>query len=111
MTTAPERHPAGRSHLVILNFAKGRIRAQRAIGQDVDPCPTLEVDRDVAEAKADSSSPTTPGGGTVGQKPAPQSRQRLTDPRSPRLRNPDQLRRGERYGSACHKGGSVFHVA
>jgi hypothetical protein len=28
------------------------MRAQRAIGQAVDHCPTLEVDRDIAEAKA-----------------------------------------------------------
>src|ERR1700739_3298689 len=30
-------------------------------------------------------------------RPAPDQRRRLTEPRSPRLRNPDQLRRGERY--------------
>jgi hypothetical protein len=28
------------------------MRAQTAMGQDVDHCPTLDVDRDIAEAKA-----------------------------------------------------------
>ena len=33
---------------------------------------------------------------------------RLTPPRSPRLRNPDQLRRGERYHQARHQRGSLL---
>ena len=37
-----------------------------------------------------------------------EDRQRLTDPRSPRLRNPDQLRRGKRYRPRPSQKGGQF---
>ena len=39
-----------------------------------------------------------------------QPRLHLTEPRSPRLRNPDQLRRGERYRPRPSQGGSILHA-
>src|SRR5271165_5261328 len=37
-----------------------------------------------------------------------QPRLHLTEPRSPRLRNPDQLRRGKRYRPSPSQGGSIL---
>ena len=75
-----------------LQVGDGVVEAS-AVGREIQSHGGCGDDLDVEIGKAEAG-----GGADAVEPPAHPARKRLfNNPRSPRLRNPDQLRRGERY--------------